>query len=138
MGGSPGKLRAAAQWLFSDDTPQTPASPHERAEALRQIGVPEAQLAALRAEPLPALPDEPELLLWAWHADALDVLQFMQRQWRVTPTPWGRHHEGLDLNVLPVVERALGITATRELLEQLRTLEAEAASILNKASVYGR
>ncbi|MEY2685941.1 MAG: hypothetical protein RL375_139 [Pseudomonadota bacterium] len=131
MGGSPGKLKAAAQWLFSDDSTSSAATHRERAEALRRLGVPQAQID--QAQPPPSPDPADTLQLWAWHETALDLLAAMRTQWRVLPGPWGLYREGLDYSALPVVAAALGVTTTRDVLQQLQELEREAARILNNA-----
>lgn len=136
MGGDPGKLKAAARWLFSAEPGSRPEDERERAQALRELGVPQEQLAqALAAQAQPAQPEPDALALWAWHEPVLDVLTFMRTQWHVSATPWGLHHSGLDYAALALAERLLPVTLTRELMQQLRTMELEAARLLNDQSV---
>ena len=135
MGGDPGKLKAAARWLFSADPGGRPEDTRERAQALRELGVPADQVSAVLQARAPAAADPDALELWAWHEAVLDVLTFMRTQWQVTATPWGLHHSGLNYAALPLAERLLPVTLTRDLMQQLRTMEMEAARVLNDQSV---
>lgn len=129
MGGSLGKLKAAARWLFTD--PRNAASSDEdRERALLKLGVPVDQVRAVHS----AQPNEPDapLLLWRWHQDALDLLQGMRTQWLAVGTFGGLARIGLNLTALPVVAQWLGLEPSRTLFRQLEVMAREARELLNE------
>lgn len=128
MGSRQGKLKAVARWLLTPDA-AGPDSP-ESAAALRELGVPADQVAALDD----TAPDAPAdaLQVWAWHADAVQLFRAMRTQWIVLPTRAGLWHQGLNYVALPVVEQRLGISATAATFAQLQVMEIEGQRVLNQ------
>lgn len=129
MGGSRGKLTAAARWLYTD--PAAAATQHrERTDALRKLGVPAEQLAAMAAD---VPPDEgPPLRLWRWHHDALLLMQGMRTQWRAHPVPAGVLRSGLDYAALDTVARWLGVAPSRGTFWALDAMARAARELLNE------
>lgn len=128
MGGSLGKLKAAARWLFTDPR-NAVASDEERERALLQLGVPADQVAAAHQAPTedPTAP----LQLWRWHQDALDLMQGMRTQWLAVGTFTGVARIGLNMAALPAVAQWLGLEPSRTLYRQLEVMAREARDLLN-------
>lgn len=132
MGGSLGKLKAAARWLFTDPR-NAASSDEEREQALAKLGVPADQIRAVhRAQPTET---EAPLQLWRWHQDALDLLQGMRSQWIAVGTFVGVARVGLNLAALPVVAQWLGLEPSRTLFKQLEVMAREARDMLNQAEL---
>lgn len=128
MGDRLGKLKAAAQWLYSDPAAAV-ATHEERVGALRELKVPEEQLRAMAADAPPST--EPSLELWAWHHDALLLMQGMRTQWVAHPVPGGLFRTRLDYGPLDTVARWLGITPHRDTFWALDGLARAARELLN-------
>ena len=128
MGERLGKLKAAAQWIYSD--PAAAAATHqERLDALRELKVPEEQLRAMAAD---APPDtEPPLQLWAWHHDALLLMQGLRTQWVAHPVPAGIFRSRLDYSSLDTVARWLGVQPNRHTFWALDAMARAARELLN-------
>lgn len=128
MAGEAGKLRAAVRWLLTPADDADFAQDAEAEAALRAVGVPEDQIAAQRE--LRAPTPQPPMLLWAVNEVPFKVFRAMRRQVRTR----GPVALGLDLAVLPIVERRLGLPElTAEQLEALDTLSEECADLMNEA-----
>ena len=135
MGGSQGKLTAAAAWLLR---PADAAAEVEGDDELRRgfmrLGVTAEQLDA--HPPTATAGADDELLLWAWHLDAVRLFGAMRSQWLVAPRalPGGAAgfvYLGLNYVALPVVEQRLGLTPSRELFDGLQVLERAGRAVLN-------
>ena len=134
MGDAPGKLRAAARWLFDDSGRRAAGDDIERADQLRQLGVDEAQIAAQLLIDQADDDGAEDLELWAWHLDALKLLDGMSTQW-LTEMVMGREvwRLGLNYTALPIVEQRKGVTCTPATFWHLQVMEREAARVLNDA-----
>lgn len=127
MGGAAGKLRAAVRWLLTPADDADFAQDAEAEAALRRIGVPEDQILAERATRAPQ--PVADLVLWAWHQVPFKVFRAMRRQVRTR----GPVVVGLDLTVLPIVERRLGLgELTPEQLQALDTMSDECVDVMNQ------
>lgn len=99
-------------------------------DALRELGVPAEQLAAMAANAAPQA-DAP-LHLWRWHHDALLLMQALRTQWRAQATPAGLLRWGLDYGALDTAARWLGITPSRGTFHALDTMARAARDLLNE------
>lgn len=90
------------------------------------MGVPQEQIVAAREHR--AAPPKPTLALWAWHQRPFKVFKALRRQVRTR----GPVVLGLDLAVLPVVERRLvGTELDAAELQALDTMSDELAELMN-------
>ncbi len=101
---------------------------------LARWNVPQAQIEAGRAVRGQADElDQSVPTIWPAHLDAARIFGAMRRQWRVLVGPKGdTFYLGLDFNALGEVRRMLRIRPRPELMDQLRTMEAEGAEALNE------
>lgn len=99
-------------------------------DALRELGVPAEQLAAMAANAAPQA--EAPLRLWRWHHDALLLMQGLRTQWRVQVVRVGLLRTGLDYSALDTVARWLGITPSRGTFHALDTMARAARDLLNE------
>lgn len=116
-------------WAYS-----APADDAQRTSdnALRGLGVSQESL----GQPSKAAPKRFEL--WAWHLQALNILQVLRTQWRVAAGVGGLLYIGLDYTV---VDRILSgcswlridtsHESAEEIFEQLRAMEVAAKDHLN-------
>lgn len=116
-------------WAYS-----APADEAQRASdnALHKLGVSQESLGqASKAAPK-------RLELWAWHLQALNILQVLRTQWRVAAGVGGLLYIGLDYTIVDRILRGcswLRIDTSQEsaeeIFEQLRAMEVAAKNHLN-------
>ena len=117
-------------WLLTP--PPRPDDDQARAQesALAQLGVSVDDIAAQRRA---EHPDDEELVLWAWHQQAVRLFWALRTQWRVISGLGGAGYVGLDYGVLSVLLPPLGLDGlTPDLLRELQTMEAAALRHLNR------
>lgn len=72
--------------------------------------------------------------MWPDCLDAVRVFRAMTTQWRSAYLPNGKRvYDGLRYEALPTVAAGLGVASDEQLFEDLRLMEAEALTHINKA-----
>lgn len=69
--------------------------------------------------------------IWPWHETALAVFEACSTQWRVIDGMNGRRAIGLDYAAFDPVMDLMGVTATQQLFDEIRVIEAGALAALN-------
>ena len=119
-------------WMLTPALDDSTDAAAEQEAALRQLGVSQAALDEQRRERDESDPSG-DLVVWAWHLDAMQLFDAMRTQWRCVSGIAGLVWTGLDYAALPAVKADLGFAAAdRALFQQLRTMETAALKYLNR------